>query len=184
MWVRQVAPRVAAVVVCAWFVWAPPMAAGAHTVGDIPRSSDYLTNVQEVPAGVRVRALDGGDRMELRLDGAASAVVMGYDGEPMLRLSADGVRENRHSPSLYISRTRTGDTVPPASATPHAEPDWVRTTTEPLLRWHDHRVHWMSPLPPDDVVRAPDAQHVVVPHWEFPVQIDGRSAVVTGNLTW
>jgi hypothetical protein len=184
MWVRRTAPRAAAVVVCAWFVWAPPTAAGAHTVGDIPRSSDYLTNVQQVPPGVDVRVLDGGDRMQLRRTGAHSVVVVGYDGEPMLRVSDRGVEENRHSPSLYISRTRTGDTVPPPSATPHATPDWVLTTSEPLLRWHDHRVHWMSPVPPEDVIRAPEIEHIVVPHWEFPIEVDGHPAQVTGDLTW
>ena len=184
MWVRRVAPRLAAVVVCAWFAWAPPMPASAHTVGDIPKSSDYLTRLRTEPPGVTVRVLDGGDRMELRRHGSHTVVVMGYQGEPMLRVSERGVEENRHSPSLYISRTRTGDTVPPPGATVGAAPDWVLTTTQPLLRWHDHRVHWMSPLPPPDVLRDPLLSRVVIPEWRVPVVVDGRQATLTGDLTW
>jgi hypothetical protein len=184
MWVRRVAPRVAAVVACAWFVWAPPIPAGAHTVGDIPKSSDYLTRLQTEPEGVAVRVLDGGDRMELRRRGSRTVEVMGYQGEPMLRVSDRGVEENRHSPSLYISRTRTGNTVPPPSAKIGAKPDWVLTTTEPLIRWHDHRVHWMSPLPPPAVLRDPHVQRVVIPQWQVPIVVDGHRATFTGDLTW
>jgi hypothetical protein len=160
------------------------MPAGAHTVRDIPKSSDYLTRLRTEPAGVTVRVLDGGDRMELRRNGARTVVVMGYQGEPMLRVSERGVEENRHSPSLYISRTRTGDTVPPPDAKVGATADWVLTTTEPLLRWHDHRVHWMSPLPPPDVLRDPSVSRIVIPEWRVPVVVDGRQGTLTGDLTW
>jgi hypothetical protein len=160
------------------------MPAGAHTVGDIPKSSDYLTRLKTEPSGVAVRVLDGGDRMELRRDGSGTVVVMGYQGEPMLRVSDRGVEENRHSPSLYISRTRTGNTVPPPDAKIGAAPEWVLTTTDPLLRWHDHRVHWMSPLPPPDVLRDPQVSRMVIPEWRVPIVVDGHQETLTGDLTW
>ena len=107
----------------AWIAVAPE--ASAHAAGDVPPASDYLTTIDEHAGGVIVRVIDGGDRLELRLDGAEEAVVSGYADEPMFRVDAKGVSENRLSPSLYASRTRDGGVEPPADADPTAEPEWV-----------------------------------------------------------
>ncbi len=131
-----------------------------------------------------MRVIDGGDRLELELHGADQVVVAGFADEPMLRVDRSGVAENRRSPSLYSSRTRDGGVEPPADADPTAEPEWVAVSDRPVLRWHDHRAHWMSPLPDPAVERDPSRARVVMTDWRVPLVIDGRAEELVGDVTW
>jgi hypothetical protein len=74
-----------------------PAAAAAH--GGATTAVDYRSTVTGEPAGVAARVVGGDDRLALTRDGAREVIVLGYDGEPYLRLDADGVWENRRSPS-------------------------------------------------------------------------------------
>ena len=111
-------------------------------------ASDYLievTGFEGDPAGIEVYPVELGDRMELVRTSATDVEIVGYDGEPYIRLGQDGVFENFNSPSHYTNLDRFARTVTPPNATPTAEPDWVKLSDGNSVRWHDHRTHWMDP---------------------------------------
>ena len=52
-----------------------------------------------------------------------------------------------------------------------------------MFRWHDHRAHWMSPIPAPEVQAAPDVERVVRTD-TLSMQIDGRVVDATIRVTW
>ena len=137
--------------------------AAAHTVGG-EHATNYRTRVRVVvPAvrGIALRAIEHGDRLQLTNATARDVVVLGYDGEPYLRVGPRGVFENTRSPATYLNRTRLGTDTPPKSADPSASPEWRRVSGGTTARWHDHRAHWMSTTEPPPVQRAPQDPHLI-----------------------
>jgi hypothetical protein len=117
--------------------------AGAHT-GKVA-ATDYRSTITEAVAvpGGRLRIVEAGGRIELTSP-RVTVVVLGYEGEPYLRVGPDGVEENRRSPASYLNASRTGGDEPPAGADAGAAPRWVRVSTSSTARWHDHRAHFMG----------------------------------------
>ncbi|GAA4469840.1 hypothetical protein [Phytohabitans houttuyneae] len=165
-------------------VLAAPAAAWAHG-GDAPDATNYRTLVTEAPSmpGLSVRAVEAGARLELDNRTGRTIEVLGYDGEPYLEVRPDGVYENTRSPATYLNETLAGDTEPPATADPTQPPEWRRASGEPVARWHDHRIHWMSAEPPP-AVRADPSREQRVRDWVVPLR-DGVSTMeVRGTLDW
>jgi hypothetical protein len=159
--------------------------ASAHGVGGV-QPSNFETTVDGTTPRVRglmVRPVDLGNELELRNDSGVEVVVLGYQGEPYLRVGPGGVFENRRSPATYLNRTRNGTTTVPADADPAAAPEWNRTGSGTVARWHDHRVHWMGTSDPPAVARAPDRRHVI-DHWSFEIHRGSQNITVTGDLLW
>jgi hypothetical protein len=111
-------------------------------------------------------------------------VVLGYSGEPFLRVGPDGVFENRRSPATYLNKSRRGTTRVPASADAAAAPQWRKVSADPVARWHDHRVHWMGAQDPPTVRRDPGRSHVILPHWTVDLRHGATPVVASGNLLW
>jgi hypothetical protein len=162
--------------------------AHAHAA-DAGRASNYETSLQSVPdvPGLDVSVVDAGTTIELVYRGDSEIVVLGYSGEPYLRISPRGVEQNRRSPAAYLNRSLTTDTPLPPEADPHAAPAWEQVSSEPVARWHDHRAHWMGTIDPPAVQVAPDERHVVVEDAEIPLLIggiDGAEEAIVVDLTW
>jgi hypothetical protein len=183
---RRVAGRLGAAIalgVLSVLVAADP--AAAHGVGGI-RPTNYqtvVTGAQPAVAGLTLRAVDLGDRLELTNHTGHEVVVLGYDGEPYLRVGPRGTFENTRSPATYVNRTLTGATPVPARADSDAPPEWRRIGDAPVARWHDHRAHWSGRDDPRAVRNDPDHPHVVQ---RFGVQVrDGaRLVAFTGEVRW
>ncbi|WP_433390645.1 hypothetical protein [Micromonospora sp. KLBMP9576] len=161
---------------------APAAAHGA----DAPDGTDYRTEVSTLTPGlpgVRVRAIEAGARLELTNTGDRSVEILGYSGEPYLRVGPDGVYENTRSPATYLNRTIAGDTRLPAEADPAAAPDWRRIDDSTTARWHDQRVLWRESAPPPQVRAAPDREHRVR-DWTVPLRADGTAGEIRGTLDW
>jgi hypothetical protein len=159
--------------------------ASAHGVGGV-QPSNFETTVDGMTPRVRdltVRPVDLGNELELRNDSGVEVVVLGYQGEPYLRVGRGGVFENRRSPATYLNRTRNGTTPVPADADPAATPEWNRIASGTVVRWHDHRVHWMGTSDPPAVARAPDRRHVI-DRWSFQIHRGSQDITVTGDLLW
>jgi hypothetical protein len=158
--------------------------AGAHSA-DADRATNYRTTIVDAPAqpGVTVAAVDAGRSIELRNAGDTDVVVLGYAGEPYLRIGPRGVHQNRRSPATYLNASLTSDTPLPADADPHAEPEWVAVSTEPVARWHDHRAHWMGLVDPPAVRDEPQRRHLLIDD-EIPLEIDGQPARIGIQVTW
>ncbi|MEO8266703.1 MAG: hypothetical protein ABI706_14470 [Ilumatobacteraceae bacterium] len=150
-------------------------------------SSDYrieVTGFEGDSSGIDVRPVELGNRMELVRTTAKEVQILGYDGEPYIRLGADGVFENYNSPSHYTNLDRFARTVTPPTATDDATPNWVKLSDGNSVRWHDHRTHWMDPTPRQDVRDNPDVERVIFPDNRVELLVDGKSVVAIVKVTW
>jgi hypothetical protein len=181
-----VSPKLLAATLLAAMVLAPATAASAHG-GNGGATSDYrieVTGFEGDSAGIEVRPVELGNRMELVRTSAHEVQILGYEGEPYLRLDADGVFENVNSPAHFINLDRFARQQPPASARADAEPDWVKLSDGASVRWHDHRTHWMDPTPRQDVRDDPGVERVIFPANRVDLVVDGRPVTAIVRVTW
>lgn len=167
-------------------VLAPAQPVFAHG-GNGGRASDYrieVTGFEGDASGVEVSPVELGDRMELVRTTANEVQILGYEGEPYLRLDADGVFENLNSPAHYINLDRFARTPRPATATATAEPNWVKLSDGASVRWHDHRTHWMDPTPLQAVRDNPSVERVIFPANRVELVVDGEPVVAIVRVTW
>jgi hypothetical protein len=160
--------------------------ASAHTVSGVG-ATNFRTRLQSVTPqmpGLTVRVVEIGSRLELLNTGREEVVVLGYSGEPYLRVGPEGVFENRRSPATYLNASRKGTTRVPARADAAAPPEWRKVSSEQVARWHDHRVHWMGAQDPPTVRRDPGRTHMILPHWTVDLRHGATPVVVSGDLTW
>jgi hypothetical protein len=160
--------------------------ASAHGVGGI-QPTNYRTTVAPVtPAtrGVVVRSVDLGSKLELENDTSHDVTVLGYDGEPYLRVGPRGTFENTHSPAVYLNKSTT--TVPqnlPATADANAAPAWRKVSSSTTARWHDHRAHWMGTAVPGVVARDRGSSHLIQ-RFTIHLRSEGRSLSARGAVLW
>jgi hypothetical protein len=93
--------------------------------------------------------------------GPTTVVVLGYTGEPYLRITSTSVEENQLSPTVYINRSLFADAVPTSQTAGSVAPAWARTANTGTVRWHDHRIHWMGQARPPAVVADPRHAHQI-----------------------
>jgi len=159
--------------------------ASAHGIGGTQPTNyeSTITSVDPATRGVRVELVDLGDRFQLTNDSDRDVVVLGYDDEPYLRVGRRGVFENVKSPATYINRSLTTITAPPRSADSSATPVWRRVSDGNVVRWHDHRAHWMGTDSPPQVQRDPSRRQLI-DRWSVPLQVGGETVEVRGVLAW
>lgn len=158
---------------------AGPVAADAAEPGDF---SSAVTSVDPDPGGFTIETAGGDSFLTLTVDEGTEVVVLGYEGEPYLRFSADGtVEQNLNSPATYINDDRYGanDLAPERLQgvdITTLEPDWEEVAGDGAFAWHDHRTHEMRPDSP--VARG--ASYA----WSAPVrlEVDGTPVEVNGEI--
>jgi hypothetical protein len=151
--------------------------------------SNYSTRILEVVPkhpGIDVKVVEAGNRLLLTNTSPDEVMVLGYSQEPYLRIGPDGVFENERSRATYLNRSRlpTSQLPAKASADPKTEPEWKKVSASPKFRWHDHRIHWMSPQPPGPVQANPGQEQVIIPAWEVPLVVGSEQILVKGDLRW
>ncbi|MEW2328888.1 hypothetical protein AB0880_13900 [Micromonospora chersina] len=159
--------------------------AAAHGA-DAPAGTDYraeVTGVGPARPGLTARMVEAGARLELTNRTGADVEVLGYSGEPYLRLGPGGVYENSRSPATYLNRTLAGDTPLPPEADPAAAPSWRRISDEPTARWHDQRTLWLESEPPAQVAADPGREQRVR-DWVVPLRAGTATVEVRGTLDW
>ena len=167
-------------------IFAPAQPVSAHG-GNGGASSDYrieVTGFEGDASGIEVRPVELGNRMELVRTTASDVEIVGYEGEPYIRLGADGVFENFNSPSHFTNLDRFARTVAPATASAAAEPNWVKLSNGNSVRWHDHRTHWMDPTPIQAVRDDPGVERVIFPANRVELVVDGSPVVAIVRVTW
>ena len=189
---RRILLPAAAAVVWLGLAAAP---ASAHSVAGVSPTNLHtnLKSVDPAVPGLEVKVVEAGSRLELRNRTGQEVLVLGYKDEPYLRIGPEGVFQNKLSPATYINATREGE-QPPDSATnaPVGATDWEKVSSEPLARWHDHRIHWMVPTDPPEVRQDPgrrrvidmDAQNKQDSDWKVPIRLGGEEIVARGELVW
>lgn len=145
----------------------------AHTVSGV-EPTDYESRILAVRpalAGLAVRLLDLGNRIQLTNTSRADVVVLGYQREPYLRVGPRGVFENRQSPTTFANRapSETG-----GDAT--AAPSWRKIGDEPVARWRDQRTRYEG-------ARLSGGRHVAG-NWNIEVEREGAPVVVSGVITY
>jgi hypothetical protein len=159
--------------------------ASAHTVGG-NGATNFSTRLASfgphIPAGITLRVVENGNRLELDNHSPHTVIVLGYGGEPYLRVSPTGVDQNQRSTATYLNTDRFIVTTVPAGVD-NTGTDWKHLSDTPTARWHDHRVHWMSASLPLAVANDPSTARQVYP-WTIKFLIDGRPVAATGSLNW
>ena len=188
------AMRRALLVATAALLWlgvaAPP--ASAHSVSGQSATNFHTTLRSVSPAvpGLEVKVVEAGSRFQAENRTGQELLVLGYKGEPYLRIGPEGVFENKLSPATYINASRKGGTPPPeAEQAKVGDTDWAKVSSEPLARWHDHRIHWMGNINPPEVRNDPDKRHVIKmnandPQWSVPMRLGTQDIAARGNLVW
>jgi hypothetical protein len=174
-----------AAVVTIWLVATLGLAApaSAHSVSGVGATNwqTTLTSISPARAGLTVKVVENGSRLEL-VNRGPEIVVSGYEGEPYLRVGPKGVFINSRSPAAYLNCSRSGCSVP-ASADAQAAPHWEQFSTGQTVLWHDHRIHWMGKSLPPDVARDPGSRHVQA-RWTVTMSQGPTVITAAGDYTW
>ncbi len=178
-------PRAVAALVGFAFAIAPAAPALAHQVGGVGATNFQTTLSALAPAvpGLTLRVIENGSRLELRNDTDTEVTVAGYGGEPYARVGRSGVFLNDNSPATYLNVDRFSTAVVPPAADGKGPPAWRKVSSDPLWRWHDHRVHWMLKTLPPAVAADPTAPHRISA-WTVLLYYGAQRLTATGTLDW
>ena len=186
----------------------PVSSAAAHTrTQETTNLDSRISHDPDLP-GVAWTVHTGGLLVEVANHGDQVLVVEGYEGEPWLRIGPDGVEHNRRSPATYLNDERTelrissrATVAMPPDVDATAPPEWVHVSDEREARWHDHRLHWMSPEPPPFVEAGGLARALmranlvgvigragpddgVFQEWSIPFSLGGQQVALEGEMAW
>ena len=98
--------------------------------------------------------------------------------------ASTGVWENVKSPAHYLNRDRYATTTPPADANKSATPEWVKLADGNTAVWHDHRTHWMSPVPPPAIEANRGVEQTVPGDHHLALTVDGRPVSALVSIVW
>lgn len=173
-----------------------PATAFAHGSGGFSDATDFSSRVLSVqsldgegkpqgPAnlpGVKWRVLANDALLQVINESDQELTVPGYNGEPYLRVGPKGVWLNRNSPAYYLNQDRFGASEVPGDAGIDKPPEWEKTGDESAYAWHDHRIHWMSQVPPPQIKGRQAA--TLIFDWTVPFAMQGGDFLVNGTLRW
>lgn len=149
-------------------------------------NTNYRSNIVRVDPsvpGLSLRVLDYNDELVLTNRSGRTVTVMGYSGEPFMRILADGtVQVNMASPAYYLDQNFYGNVTVPSSANSSFAPRWSTVDKTGTYQWHDHRIHWMSPVTPPQVKNK--AKTTKIFDWKVPLRVGSQPGTVYGNLYW
>jgi hypothetical protein len=157
-----------------------------NPIEDQGSSYHYRSNITSVAPnvpGLSLEVLEFADRLLLSNHTGKTVTVYGYQGEPYARVLPDGTAEqNTRSPATYLNTSFYGNVTVPASANPSAPPHWVVVDRTGQFEWHDHRIHWMSPLTPPQVKNK--SRRTLIFNWQVPIRVGAQSGAINGQLFW
>lgn len=170
--------------------WVLPAVPPAHAhVGGGAEPSNYrlaVTSVAPPTAAVSAQVGTGGQWISVTRRGAGAVTVLGYAGEPFLRLSQGRVLVNRHSTTLADNPDLTSV---PAAANPDASPQWVPAGEGATAVWSDARL--TGDARSGTGTGAAPATRPAPGHggsgersWMVPMRVDGAPVTVRGSRTW
>ncbi|MFN8038728.1 MAG: hypothetical protein U0Q07_05900 [Acidimicrobiales bacterium] len=152
-----------------------PLAGSASAAAIVPSDQGSEVVRTEPPAPGATLTVDG-DVARLVVAPGHSATVLGYQGEPFLRVAVDGTVERNERSSVVLADPNSPVTTvasPPSGA--GTEVQWVVVGGDGTARWHDHRVHWMAGSPP------PSSDGLVMA-WRVPMVVDGTTVAIDGEV--
>ena len=165
----------------------PPPATPPPDVDPIPDEDEDLyhsrvTAIKPQVAGLSAEILGGDEKLKVTWTGEPPLVILGTQGEPMIRLSARGVEVNQRSPSVFLSGDRYAQVPLPANVDSNAAPQWRLIDTRGSFSWYEHRAQWMDADRPPIV--GDGSKPVDVFHWRVPALLGERPVMIVGALDW
>jgi hypothetical protein len=164
----------------------PPVSESGNPIADQGANFDFrsfITAVNPDPPGLSIEVLEFADRLLLRNHTGRTVTVYGYSGEPYARVLANGTAEqNVRSPAVYLNTNFYANVTVPPSANASAPPKWVVVDRTGSFEWHDHRIHWMSPVTPPQV--KDKGRRTKIFNWSVPIAVGSQTGAVSGDLFW
>jgi hypothetical protein len=142
---------------------ATPAVANAHLRSDVV-AVDYRATVTTQQGPFEARVYETDRALRLVVTRGHSVIVLGYLGEPLVRIDGRGAAVNAGSPSapstglLKKSQRMSGTTIA-----------WHRLSGNGAVTWHDSRLRGLPP----GMSRA---------GWTVPLLIDGQRSRLSGEL--
>jgi hypothetical protein len=151
--------------------------------GSSYRYRSEITAITPNVPGLSLEVLEFADRLVVRNQTDKAVTIYGYSGEPYARVQPDGTtEENVRSPAVYLNTNFYGNVTVPASANASLPPKWVVVDRAGRFEWHDHRIHWMSPVTPPQVTDK--SKRTKIFDWIVPIAVGAQKGVVDGQLFW
>ncbi len=155
-------------------------------INDQGSNYHYRSNITSVTPnvpGLSVEVLEFADRLLLRNHTGKTVTVYGYQSEPYARVLANGTADkNLRSPATYLNESFYGNITVPPVANPSAPPQWEVVDRTGQFEWHDHRIHWMSPLTPPQV--KDKSRLTLIFDWQVPIRVGTQMGSINGQLYW
>jgi hypothetical protein len=168
------------------------LAAGATTsesgnpINDQGASYEYRSNITSVTPsvpGLSFQVLEFADRILVTNHTGRTVTIYGYEGEPYARVLANGtVEQNVRSPATYLNTNFYAQVTVPPSASASDPPQWKLIDRTGQFEWHDHRIHWMSPVPPAQVKNK--SRRTLIFNWQVPIAVGTTRGAIAGQLYW
>jgi hypothetical protein len=163
-----------------------PLHESNNPINDQGSNYDYrsiITSVTPHVPGLQLEVLEFADRLVLSNHTGKMVTVYGYQGEPYARVLPNGtVQVNTRSPAYFLNQNFYGQVSVPPQASPSAKPDWSEIDRTGELEWHDHRIHWMSPIPPPQVRNT--SKRTKIFDWQVPIRVGTGAGTIHGELFW
>jgi hypothetical protein len=157
-----------------------------NPINDQGSSYDYRSNITAVSPrvpGLSIEVLEFADRLLLRNHTGKTVTIYGYEGEPYARVLANGTAEqNVRAPATYLNTSFYAQVVVPPIASSSAPPKWEVVDRTGEFEWHDHRIHWMSPVPPARVKNQ--SKRTLIFDWQVPIVVGTTKGAIDGQLFW
>jgi hypothetical protein len=157
-----------------------------NPINDQGSSYEYRSNITAITPsvpGLSIEVLEFADRLLLRNHTGKTVTIYGYEGEPYARVLANGTAEqNARAPATYLNTNFYADVVVPPSASASAPPEWEVVDRTGEFEWHDHRIHWMSPVPPAKVKNK--SERTLIFDWRVPIMVGTSKGAIDGQLFW
>ncbi|WP_088313226.1 hypothetical protein [Kineosporia sp. R_H_3] len=164
---------------------AAPAAAHGAGGGDAPFYRSRVTGISPAVDGVTVDLARDGSWVQVRNTTAVDLVLLGYDGEPYLRVGPQGAQENVGSVTSRVNGRFGSGLVTADSPTAQVArpPRWEPLGLEPVVTWHDARTHYGGLGRPAAVVDDPSRPHALTT-WRLRGLYGDRPFTVDGRLDW
>jgi hypothetical protein len=163
-----------------------PQGEAANPINDQGSSFDYRSNITAIAPrapGLSVEVLEFADRLLLTNHTGKTVTIYGYEGEPYARVLANGTAEqNVRAPATYLNTNFYAQVTVPPIASSRAQPQWEVVDRTGKFEWHDHRIHWMSPVPPASVKDT--SKRTLIFDWKVPIAVGTSKGAIDGQLFW
>jgi hypothetical protein len=151
--------------------------------GSSPNYRSIITSISPSASGLHLQVLQFSDRLLLRDETGKTVEVKGYEGEPYARVRPNGsVEVNTHAPAYYLNESFYGNVTVPSFASASAKPHWLVVDRTGEFEWHDHRIHWMSPVTPPQV--KDKSKRTLIFNWHVPIVVGTSAGTISGRLYW